>query len=177
MSPRQIALGQITLGRSSRPIRIADGQGRPSRPPIIRRSGHRSGRRPGLFHSSHPGMGRARARLGRERIFGRLGYQSPPKRLGRVRTGSTRRCRRGQMERARARDQRLAAGAVSKCRETCVCMEIPAQAEDTTGHGQPSRHGSSPERSSGKRPGTGLRTAPCQRRWRAPGAWPRRRRA
>ena len=43
-------------------------------------------------------------------IFGSSATQSPPKRLGRVREGSTRRCRRGHIERTRPLDQRLHAG-------------------------------------------------------------------
>ena len=42
-----------------------------------------------------------------------------------MRVGSTRRCRRGQMQRARDRDQRLDAGIVIAPFKTCLCMESP----------------------------------------------------
>jgi hypothetical protein len=83
----------------------------------------------GIAPFPSPGKGATRASLRRdlgERESSTARDQSPPKRLGRVRMGSTRRCRRGQMERARDRDHRLAAGAVSKCRKKCACIEVPA---------------------------------------------------
>ena len=42
-----------------------------------------------------------------------------------MRVGSTRRWRRGQMQRARDRDQRLEAGMRGIALEACLCMEVP----------------------------------------------------
>lgn len=65
--------------------------------------------------------------------------QSPPKRLGRVRAGSTRRWRRGHMERTRRRDQRFGAGISNLALEKCLSMGNPAGYEHSTGSKMPGR--------------------------------------